>query len=207
MKGGEREETMDNLMEKLSQKLGAGEIIRANAAAEAAETNRLKKQQENYQNEIAELKENASRTEDLLMQIRAYINKNAGVEDEQLIKMLVDLQDRVGEVLDGVNLKLLERFDESDNKTHDVGVRIYRNVQASFVDEQKKQTKEILDAVSNDKLEEKMGDEFKEMSRKIDTLYTQIGSKNNAVVPLSIISLLVSVATLVIVCLRIFGLF
>ncbi|MCR5101699.1 MAG: hypothetical protein K6B41_10115 [Butyrivibrio sp.] len=198
---------MDNLMEKLSQKLGAGEIIRANAAAEAAETNRLKKQQENYQNEIAELKENASRTEDLLMQIRAYINKNAGVEDEQLIKMLVDLQDRVGEVLDGVNLKLLERFDESDNKTHDVGVRIYRNVQASFVDEQKKQTKEILDAVSNDKLEEKMGDEFKEMSRKIDTLYTQIGSKNNAVVPLSIISLLVSVATLVIVCLRIFGLF
>ncbi len=201
---------MENLMEKVTQRLGAQEIIRANVAAEAAETERLKKQEENYKSEIAELKENASRTEDLLMQIRTYISKNNNDNNDEIVRLVDELDNNLKTMLEETNTKLSKRLDETDEKNHDVGVRVYRNVQASLVDEQKKQTEEILQAVnsiSSDKMRSDMKDEFKELTRKVDALYTQIGTKNNGVVPISVISLIVSIATLVLLCLRLMGMF
>ena len=201
---------MENLMEKVTQRLGAQEIIRANVAAEAAETERLKKQEENYKNEIAELKENASRTEDLLMQIRTYIGKNNNENNDEIVRLVDELDKNLKTMLEETNDKLSKRLDETDEKNHDVGVRVYRNVQASLVDEQKKQTEEILQAVNNissDKMRSDMKEQFKELTRKVDALYTQVGTKNNGVVPISVISLIVSIATLVLLCLRLMGMF
>lgn len=201
---------MENLMEKVTQRLGAQEIIRANVAAEAAETERLKKQEENYKSEIAELKENASRTEDLLMQIRTYIGKNNNENNDEIVRLVDELDKNLKTMLEETNDKLSKRLDETDEKNHDVGVRVYRNVQASLVDEQKKQTEEILQAVNNissDKMKSDMQEQFKELTRKVDALYTQVGTKNNGVVPISVISLIVSIATLVLLCLRLMGMF
>jgi hypothetical protein len=201
---------MENLMEKVTQRLGAQEIIRANVAAEAAETERLKKQEENYKSEIAELKENASRTEDLLMQIRTYIGKNNNENNDEIVRLVDELDKNLKTMLEETNDKLSKRLDETDEKNHDVGVRVYRNVQASLVDEQKKQTEEILQAVNNissDKMRSDMKEQFKELTRKVDALYTQVGTKNNGVVPISVISLIVSIATLVLLCLRLMGMF
>lgn len=201
---------MENLMEKVTQRLGAQEIIRANVAAEAAETERLKKQEENYKSEIAELKENASRTEDLLMQIRTYIGKNNNENNDEIVHLVDELDKNLKTMLEETNDKLSKRLDETDEKNHDVGVRVYRNVQASLVDEQKKQTEEILQAVNNissDKMRSDMKEQFKELTRKVDALYTQVGTKNNGVVPISVISLIVSIATLVLLCLRLMGMF
>lgn len=197
-------------MEKVTQRLGAQEIIRANVAAEAAETERLKKQEENYKSEIAELKENASRTEDLLMQIRTYIGKNNNENNDEIVRLVDELDKNLKTMLEETNDKLSKRLDETDEKNHDVGVRVYRNVQASLVDEQKKQTEEILQAVNNissDKMRSDMKEQFKELTRKVDALYTQVGTKNNGVVPISVISLIVSIATLVLLCLRLMGMF
>jgi len=201
---------MENLMEKVTQRLGAQEIIRANVAAEAAETELLKKQEENYKSEIAELKENASRTEDLLMQIRTYIGKNNNENNDEIVRLVDELDKNLKTMLEETNDKLSKRLDETDEKNHDVGVRVYRNVQASLVDEQKKQTEEILQAVNNissDKMKSDMQEQFKELTRKVDALYTQVGTKNNGVVPISVISLIVSIATLVLLCLRLMGMF
>ena len=201
---------MENLMEKVTQRLGAQEIIRANVAAEAAETERLKKQEENYKSEIAELKENASRTEDLLMQIRTYIGKNNNENNDEIVRLIDELDKSLKTMLEETNDKLSKRLDETDEKNHDVGVRVYRNVQASLIDEQKKQTEEILQAVNNissDKMRSDMKEQFKELTRKVDALYTQVGTKNNGVVPISVISLIVSIATLVLLCLRLMGMF
>ena len=201
---------MENLMEKVTQRLGAQEIIRANVAAEAAEAERLKKQEENYKSEIAELKENASRTEDLLMQIRTYIGKNNNENNDEIVRLIDELDKSLKTMLEETNDKLSKRLDETDEKNHDVGVRVYRNVQASLIDEQKKQTEEILQAVNNissDKMRSDMKEQFKELTRKVDALYTQVGTKNNGVVPISVISLIVSIATLVLLCLRLMGMF
>ena len=50
---------VDNFMDKLAQKLSAQEMIKANAAAEAAETERLRIQVARYQTEMEEIRKGA----------------------------------------------------------------------------------------------------------------------------------------------------
>ena len=49
------ERIVDNLMDKLADKISATEMIKANAAAEAAETQRLRTQVVQYQQELEEI--------------------------------------------------------------------------------------------------------------------------------------------------------
>ncbi|MBR0092702.1 MAG: hypothetical protein IJP92_13485 [Lachnospiraceae bacterium] len=58
---------------------------------------------------------------------------------EQELNVLRDQADRNMEAIAGLHDKL----DSANDKTHDTGVRIYRNVQAVILDEQKKQTETI----------------------------------------------------------------
>ncbi|MBQ6734444.1 MAG: hypothetical protein IJR00_05995 [Lachnospiraceae bacterium] len=58
---------------------------------------------------------------------------------EQELSVLKDQADRNMEAIAGLHDKL----DSANDKTHDTGVRIYRNVQAVILDEQKKQTEQI----------------------------------------------------------------
>lgn len=62
-------------------------------------------------------------------------------EDE--INVLKDQADRNMEAIAGLHDKL----DKSNTNTHDTGVRIYRNVQAAIIDENSKQTKQILEKI------------------------------------------------------------
>ena len=59
---------------------------------------------------------------------------------EQELSVLKDQADRNMEAIAGLHYKL----DSANDKTHDTGVRIYRNVQAVILDEQKKQTEQIM---------------------------------------------------------------
>lgn len=95
---------MDNIMDKLAQKLSAQEMIKANTAAEKAESERMTMQIRQYQKEIEEMKKSSA---DIMAKIDA--------------------------------------MDTSGQSVHDVGVRIYRNVQA----EQQKQTQLLQSALSD----------------------------------------------------------
>ncbi|MEE3494260.1 MAG: hypothetical protein VZR06_03810 [Butyrivibrio sp.] len=159
---------MENFMDKLEKKFSAQDIIKANSQAEMAEAQRIKKEAEHYRKEIVELRKHA---EDYSQQL------------EQLEELMEASRD-YSEEFD----RVLSKIDESDSKTHDVGVQIYRNVQAIV-----------------DKNREKIEEEIAEINKKMETVLDIVEYKNNAVGPLLIIIGLIALADLTFNVLTIFG--
>ena len=155
-------------MDKLEKKFSAQDIIKANSQAEMAEAQRIKKEAEHYRKEIVELRKHA---EDYSQQL------------EQLEELMEASRD-YSEEFD----RVLSKIDESDSKTHDVGVQIYRNVQAIV-----------------DKNREKIEEEIAEINKKMETVLDIVEYKNNAVGPLLIIIGLIALADLTFNVLTIFG--
>ncbi|MCR4758130.1 MAG: hypothetical protein K5792_10060 [Butyrivibrio sp.] len=138
---------MDNIMDKLAQKLSAQEMIKANSQAEV---------------------------ESAISDATEIFTKKMDEATDSFTKKVEDA--------------LSKKMEESDSKTHDVGVQTYRNVQALI-----------------NKQQEKTAEEFKELDTKLETLQYAVESKNSGLLPLIIITLLVVGADLVINVLRIFG--
>jgi chromosome segregation ATPase len=193
---------VDNFFNSLSDKVSAQEIIKANARAEAAEAERTRQEAEQYKAQLQELKENARQQKEAIDETRQSL------------------------------ASLSERMDGNETKIHDVGVQIYRNVQAvvekgqvdvrkefaalkeqesaSFEDIKTKSEEEFRNLCEiNEKafksLKEKNADQFKEIDSKFEQMLVAIESKNGALMPLLIITLLISAADLVINILRILG--
>lgn len=216
---------MDNFMDKVAQKLGAQEMIRANAAAEAAEL-------ENMEKQLAVFKEQMEKYDDCLQEMRRLNLKN--IESAQGVQSLAEkagekLDYTVGEVeaasvsriketsdisIAGINqtlseslAKIAEIKESSDNLEqitekmsglqekqqelfrnledflHTDNVKVYRNVQAAMIEELEKQTAEL-----------KEGQE------------RAVGS-SRVLLPFVIITMIVSVANLVIMIARALNLF
>jgi len=156
---------MENFMDKLAEKFSAQDIIKANSQAEMAEAQRIKKEAEHYRKEIEELRRNAE-------------------EYRQQLDELMEASRDYSEDFE----KVIGRIKESDSKTHDVGVQIYRNVQAIV-----------------DKNHQKVEEEIAEINKKMETVLDIVEYKNNAVGPLLITILLFVVADLIFNVLTIFG--
>ena len=172
---------MDNFMDKIAQKLNSQELIRANAAADAAELESLEKQ-------LAIFKEQMDKYDDCIQEMRKLNLKN--IESAQGVQNLADtanekLGQTVGEVeaesvsrikqtsevsiaginqalseslakiaeikensdnleqitenMSGLQTKLEELFRNLEDFLHTDNVKVYRNVQASVVEELEKQ--------------------------------------------------------------------
>ena len=125
---------MDTFMDKLTQKLTAQEMIKANAAADAAELSRLKEQAASY--------------EALFQRMKAANDKNAADMEALIHSAIEKIEEiKVGKADDGELLKILEEMKNSDGEqfeqltdhVHKENVKVYRNVQASVVEENAKQ--------------------------------------------------------------------
>ena len=81
-----------------------------------------------------------------------------------------------------------QKLEESQEKVHDVGVQVYRNVQA------------IVERGQNWNK-----DEFKDVAKKMESIQVGVETKNAALLPLSIITMLLVIADIVINVLRILG--
>lgn len=216
---------MDNFMDKVAQKLGAQEMIRANAAAEAAELENLEKQ-------LTVFKEQMEKYDDCLQEMRKLNLKN--IESAQGVQSLAEkagekLDQTVGEVeaasvsriketsdisiaginqtlseslakiaeikessdnleqitekMSGLQEKQQELFRNLENFLHTDNVKVYRNVQAAMIEELEKQTAEL-----------KEGQEKATSSSKV-------------LLPFMIVTMIVSVANLVIMIARALNLF
>lgn len=216
---------MDNFMDKIAQKLNSQELIRANAAADAAELENLEKQ-------LAVFKEQMGKYDDCIQEMRKLNLKN--IESAQGVQNLADkasekLDQTVGEVeaesvsrikqtsevsiaginqalseslakiaeikensdnleqitenMSGLQAKLEELFRNLEDFLHMDNVKVYRNVQASIVEELEKQTAELKEAVA------------------------QTSNRNRVLLPFMIITMVVSIANLAITIARILGLF
>lgn len=152
---------MDSFMDKLAEKVSASDIIRANSQAEAAETERLKQEAEQFKIQVEQLKESEK-------------EHRAIIEDTRE--------------------SLTRRMDDSEGKIHDVGVQVYRNVQAIV-----------------EKSQDKNAESFRELTDKLEAVQNAVEnnkiSQNKALTPLVVITLLVALADLVFNILRFLGVF
>ncbi len=177
---------VDNFMDKLAEKISAQDIIRANAQAEAAEAERTKQEAEQFKLQLEELRQNEKQHRAAIEDAKASISKTqASIEETKssIEETKASIEETVKTISD-----LNEKLSDNETKVHDVGVQVYRNVQAVV-----------------EKGQEKNMDQFKEQSRRLEAIQIAIESKNSAVLPVLIITLLVAGADLVINILRILG--
>ena len=148
------------------------ELIRANGAAEAAQTDRLREEVSDYTQAIEQLRELCDRNSELVQKLQ-FMNRSQADETRRLLTENSDrieqklaavrewdtqeLQDRVGEVATAVGssreavLAAVQSAREqtamlqqqSDDFSHRENVRVYRNIQASMIAELGKQTQEL----------------------------------------------------------------
>ena len=147
---------MDTFMDKLAQKFTAQEIIKANAAAEAADLQRTREQVKKYTDCIQEMKQVNDDTKAVLVQIEQTLTagmeqfKKAEIPLEDLNALIESSLEKIQElqtVSCSVQENLKSHIDAvSSNITdfvHKENVKVYRNVQAVVVDELKKQNEEL----------------------------------------------------------------
>lgn len=126
---------MDNFMDKLAQKWNAGELIKANTAAEAMELKRLQEQVAEYEEILQEMRKLNLKNVELVEASKQLVEEGIGEvasilqqkKDEGDYKQLVD-----------------EIIDKSEEFVHKENVKVYRNVQAVVVDGLKEQTEELV---------------------------------------------------------------
>ena len=216
---------MDNFMDKISQKLNSQEIIRANAAADAAALENLEKQ-------LVLFKEQMDKYDDCLQEMRKLNLKN--IESAQGVQALADkagekLDQTIGEVeaasvskiketsdlsiaginqtlseslakiaeikensdsldkmtenMSGLQSRLEELFRGLEDYTHSDNVKVYRNVQAAMIEELAKQTTTLK--------------EEQEKSAK----------SNKTLLPMVVVTMVITIANIAITIARILGLF
>lgn len=204
---------MDNFIDKLAQKFSAQEIIKANAQAEAEEMKKLQLQVEEYERILQEIRRLNYKNTELSERLETMVGENtdkiqAMKEDEQkLISALRDITDEQtrnreadlerreaeraekekGAEDDQAALKELleEKFRHSDDFVHKENVKVYRNVQAVVVDELKKYAQGS-----------RAGDEEirNAMGMIASNVEKNLSKKINAVMVISILSLLASIS-------------
>ncbi|MBD5469740.1 MAG: hypothetical protein HDR19_01100 [Lachnospiraceae bacterium] len=204
---------MDNFIDKLAQKFSAQEIIKANAQAEAEEMKKLQLQVAEYERILQEIRRLNYKNTELSEQLETRISENtdkiqAMKEDEQkLVATLrditeeqtrnreADLEKREAERIEkekdtesemaALTALLEEKFKSSDDFVHKENVKVYRNVQAVVVDELKKSLQSV-----------RAGDEdIKNMLGMFThNVEKNLSKKINAVMVISIISLIASLS-------------
>lgn len=145
------------------------ELIRANGAAEAARTDRLREEVSDYTQMIEQLRDLYDRNNELVQKLQ-FMNRSQTDEirrllqenNERISEKLAALQDwdqqavqeQVTAAVESSNGAVLEALQktqdqaaelhrQSDDFNHKENVRVYRNIQASMIAELGKQTQEL----------------------------------------------------------------
>lgn len=136
---------MDNFIDKLAQRWNAGELIKANSAAEAMEMKKLREQIAQYEEILQEMRKLNLRNSELAEITRTLMEegllamtellKGTGQESGQE-EVLERLQGQLGEMKELLlqkedNKQLLEEIaNKTEDFIHKENVKVYRNVQA-----------------------------------------------------------------------------
>jgi len=115
-------------MDKLAQKFTAQEMIKANAAAEAAELQRTRDQVKQYDSCLQDMKKAGDGLNELI---------------ESGLGRIRDLQQSTEDIQADVKKYIDEKNTELTDFVHKENVKVYRNVQAVVVDELKNQSESL----------------------------------------------------------------
>lgn len=127
---------MDNFMDKLAQKFGTNDVIRANSEAEAREHQAAKAQIAEYEKLLSEIR----RLNLKCVETNEITNQLVSASVERLEEYRVQGAGKdYSEILEEISNTLKEQ----DEFIHKENVRVYRNVQASVIEELKLQTEAL----------------------------------------------------------------
>lgn len=125
-------------MDKLVQKRNAQGMIDANSAADAAKMELLQHQVAEYELFLQELRKVNLKTVENTEQMRKVIQASFQKIDE--IRAKDESREAAEQLLEDIKEQMEEGFQRSDDSFHKECVKVYRNVQASMIEEMDKQT-------------------------------------------------------------------
>lgn len=160
---------MDIFMDKLAQRVNAQEMIKANSEADTARMEQLQTQVDRYEAGLQDMQNCNVKSAELSEEMKTGLNAMLGKMGDTMEKMdgSIGKMDHSVQQMDELVQKMeenspqlpnkeemAEMFRQSDDFTHREDVKVYRNVQASIVEENEKQTARVEELVklSNGKL-------------------------------------------------------
>jgi len=216
---------MDNFMDKVAQKLNSQEIIRANAAADAAELENLEKQ-------LTLFKEQMEKYDECLQEMRKLNLKN--IESAQGVQSLADkanekLGQTVGEVeaasvsrikqtsdlsIAGINQTLNESLAKiaEIKENSEQFERITENM-SGLSDKQEELFRHLEDFLHTDNVkiyrnvQAAVVEELEKQTTELKEAAKESAGRNRVLLPFMIITMIVSIANLAITIARILNLF
>ena len=138
---------MDSFMDKIAQKFSSQDVIRANSEAEAKELEMAKEKIAEYENILSEIRRlnlKSVETNEITNQlVQASVEK---LEEYKIQGVGKDYSEDIENIKSSIK--------DQEDYIHKENVRVYRNVQASIVDELKLQTEAL--SIQNKALEKKL---------------------------------------------------
>lgn len=138
---------MDSFKDKIAEKFGTTDLIRANSEAETRELNNAKSRIEDLENAVSEMRRlslKCAETNELTTQvIQASIEK---IEETSAAGTSCDYTEKLDAIeaeLEALKSSLEASFKDQEEVIHKENVRVYRNVQAAIIDELKQQSEAI----------------------------------------------------------------
>lgn len=125
---------MDTFMDKLAEKLNAGEIIRANRAADARELERLQEKAKEY----AECLQQLERINQEMKKTTANLGKELAEKAELAALSAQTSADMQQRTIEESGTAVMEHV-------HKESVKVYRNVQAVVLEESARQTEKLAE--------------------------------------------------------------
>ena len=145
---------MDFFADKIAQRWGTRDAIKANSRAEAEEAQKLQQQVEEYQTILSDMKvlseQNVALAEKMtgladhmdrkMEEMKAV---DAGVDRTAFEERMQASDDAIGRYFAGAETSMAGYFKAAEENLHKENVRVYRNVQAAMIDELRNQTQEL----------------------------------------------------------------
>ena len=137
---------MDSFFEKITGRFGSNDVIKANSEAEAKELEKAREKAAELEKAVSDMRRlslKALETNEATTQlVAAAIEKIEEVRAGGGVTASVDLSEITAELTDLKNT-IESSFKASGEETHLENVRVYRNVQASVIEELKQQSEAI----------------------------------------------------------------
>ena len=132
---------MENFIDKLAEKLNAGEMIRANRAADTEQMERLQSRIREYERCLGQMTLLNRELQETVKKINA--DKTQEMETlaamEKAVEVLQQAVNQQHKSVDGLKHSLEEGSVRTNDYVHKENVKVYRNVQAVIVEENAKQ--------------------------------------------------------------------
>ena len=136
---------MDTFIDKLAQRFSAQDMIRANLAAEAKETRKLREKMESYESLLQEMRQINLKNMESAERVNNILQEGTFTDKEYLQELFAQKEELLAAQFAGTKQALEDGFAHMDESLHTENVKVYRNVQAAIQNSLEEQTTKLLE--------------------------------------------------------------